>query len=279
MDTLQTSTRTYSFADDEDISLTLTNHSGDVVVLLDADPGTAEVVLRARRPVDFAPVTTSCHRGAVRVEVPPLLDPDGGRGFSFSLGPISIGIGAEQVTVEAHVPAGADVSVSTKQGDVVLQGLAGDVQLRSGSGDLRTDETARLRAATGSGDVVVGRCSGGSVTSGSGDITLGTATGEVSLEVRSGSGGVRIGTNGGDATVATGSGDITVGHDAGSLSARAGTGDVSLTVPRGIPVWLDLSSGTGDVRRDIESHGAPAEGQPHLRLTARTGTGDIAVRH
>ncbi|MGO0575296.1 DUF4097 family beta strand repeat-containing protein [Ornithinimicrobium panacihumi] len=283
MDTMPTSnpttSRTYSFADDAPISLDLKNHSGDVVVLLDAPEGTAEVTLRTSRPLDLEPVVTSCHRGRVRVEIPALLGADGSRGFAFSLGPISIGVGNERVDVEVHLPHGADLAVSTKEGDIVVQGVSGLTEVRSGSGDLRVDETARLRAATGSGDVTVGRCTGGSVTSGSGDIDIETAAGPDTLEVRTGSGDVSLADNRHDLIVATGSGDISASHHHGSLTARTGTGDVDLTVPRGIPVWLDLTSAMGDVFRDLDPMGAPAEGQEHLSVTIRTGTGDIRVHH
>ena len=50
-------------------------------------------------------------------------------------------------------------------------------------------------------------------------------------------------------------------------------------VPRGEPVWLDLSAGLGTVRRDVEPVGAPADGQAYLSVKARTGLGDVTVRH
>lgn len=276
---LRTSSTTYSFADDAPTSLALTNHTGDVVVLPDAPPGTAEVTLRADRPVDFEPVTATCHHGRVSVDIPALLSEQGGRGFAFSLGPISIGVGNIHVDVEVHVPPGADVSVTTRQGDIVLEGELGTTQLRSGSGDVVVGRTASLRASTGSGDVSVEHCTGGAISTGSGDITLGTAAGPDALEIRSGSGDISLHDNQHDATLTTGSGDITGRHQRGSFSARTGSGDVALTLPRGIPVWLDLSSGMGEVLGDLESLGAPAEGQEHLSVTVRTGTGDIMVRH
>lgn len=273
------STRTWSFADDETISLSLTHHTGDVVVHLDAAPGTAEITLRADLPLDFEPVTAACRRGRVTMDIPALLSPEGGRGFAFSLGPISIGVGQVRVDVEVHLPHGTDLTVTSKQGDITLLGVSGSTELRSGSGDLQVEESGLLRAATGSGDVTVGRCTGGEVSSGSGDITVDGATGAGRLGVRTGSGDVSVSDNHGDATITTGTGDVVIGHRRGSLSARTGTGDVSVAVPHGIPVWLDLSSGMGEVRREIEGTGAPAEGQEHLSLAVRTGTGDVVVHH
>lgn len=279
MQTSAQSTSTYSFTDDGTISLELKNHSGDVAIVHDAPEGTAEVTLSASRPVDFAPVTAECRRGRVLVDVPALLDPDGASGFAFSFGSFSFGAGHEEVHVEVHLPARADVSASTKRGDIVLQGLSGQTTVRSGSGDIAVEESGRLRASTGSGDIRVDQLAGGAVSSGSGDIVVERSTGEHPLEIRTGSGDVSLVESGHDATIATGSGDVVAHHRHGSFTARTGTGDVEVAVPTGIPVWLDLSSGIGQIRRDIDSVGAPAEGQDHLTVSIRTGTGDITVRH
>lgn len=279
MQTSTETTRTYSFADDDPIALDLLNHSGDVAVVLDAPEGTAEVTLTSRRPVDFEAVSAACTRGRVRIEIPPLLDPEGGSGFSFSLGSFSIGSGHEPIHVEVHLPPGADVTVATKQGDVVLQGTSGETRVKSGSGDLSLDETRGLRASTGSGDIRIGRMSAGAVSTGSGDVTIDVAAGPDALEIRTGSGDVSLVDSAQDVTIATGSGDVTARHTAGSFTARTGTGDVKVSVPHGIPVWLDLSSGMGDVVQDLDSVGAPAEGQDHLRVSVRTGTGDVTVHH
>lgn len=279
MTTSTATQHTYTFADDHPISLELRHHHGDVAVVLDAPEGTAEVTLSSTAPLDLGPVTAGCHRGRVSIDIPALVDPEGGRGFSFSLGSFSLGSGAVPVHVEVHLPHGADVDVSTKRGDIVLQGVSGVTRVRSGSGDLSLEETGRLRAATGSGDVRVGTMTEGSLTTGSGDLELRTATGPGPLEVRSGSGDVTLASTDQDVTVATGSGDVVVHAGSGRFSARTGTGDVQVSVPRGLPVWLDLSSGTGEVRRDIDHLGAPEEGQAHLEVSVRTGTGDITVRH
>lgn len=279
MQTSTDTTRTFSFADDDPISLELSNHSGDVAVLLDAPDGTATLTLTSSRPVDFEPVTATCRRGRVHVEIPALLDPEGGRGFAFTLGRFSIGSGTTPIHVEVHLPHGTALDVSTKQGDIVLNGTAGATRVRSGSGDLAIEETGELRASTGSGDVRVGLIAGGSVTSGSGDIVVDTAAGPHPVEIRTGTGDVTLVESHHDVSIATGSGDIEAGHRRGALTARTGTGDVEITVPHGIPLWLELSSGLGEVRRDVDGVGAPEPGQEHLRVGVRTGTGDIRVHH
>lgn len=272
-------TLTRTFEDDRPISLLLDNASGDVEVHLDATPGTASVVLRADREVDFSLVDLSCQDGRVTVDVPALVGPQG-KGFTFALGPIKIAGGdTASVDVTVHLPAGADVTAKTRSGDITLTGVSGATKVTTGSGDLRVQESGSLKATSGSGDVVIGSCLEGVLTTGSGDVRLDVCTGPGNLQLRSGSGDIDVRTHADESVVATGSGDITLDLRAGNLNARTGTGDAEITVPHGIPVWLDLNTGLGQVTRRIDPVGAPAEGQEHLALTVRSGTGDILVRH
>ncbi|WP_022925229.1 DUF4097 family beta strand repeat-containing protein [Serinicoccus marinus] len=280
MSTTAQSTSTYSFTEDDLVHVEVKNHRGDIAVVFDAPEGSAEITLSCARPVDFGPVTAVAQRGRVLVDVPALVDPEGpGRGFSVSIGSFSFGTGHEAVHVEVHLPPRTELKTSTKNGDIVLQGLGGAATVRSGSGDLSLEEVGMLSASTGSGDVRIGQLRAGSVTTGSGDVVLDEATGPESLEVRSGSGDLTLARTAQDTTVTTGSGDVDVAHSRGELSVRTGTGDVRVRVRRGIPVWLDLSSGLGQVRRDVEGVGAPAEDEDFLRVGVRTGTGDITVQH
>lgn len=264
------------------IDLVLDLAEGDVRVVMGSSPGHAHLQLDADEEVDLEPVTTRCHGGVLTVDVPPLLNPDGqGRGFAFSLGSVKIGMGST-VRVDATVvlPPGSHVKVRTRSGDIRVEEPAGQVDLQTGSGDVRVEQCEGVKVSTGSGDIDVATClGGGTVTTGSGDIVIGPCAGR--LQVRTGSGDVSVGTSGqaGALTVATGSGDVSAALAGGSLEARTGTGDVQVTVPHGIPVWLDLSAPLGDVHQRLDGVGAPEEGQPFVSVSARTGTGDIVVAH
>lgn len=263
------------------IDLVLDAADGDVLVVMDAEPGHAQLELRASEDVDFEPVRAICHGGVLTVDVPHLLGPDGERrGFAFSLGPLRVGLGSTAtVDVTAHLPEGSHVKVRTRSGDLRIEGTAGHVDLKTGSGDVQVDRCESATAATGSGDINLVDCHEGSASSGSGDIVVGPVPG--SLEIRTGSGDVTVGTSGdqGALSVATGSGDVTARLAGGSLEARTGTGDISVTVPRGMPVWLDLTAPLGDVVQRIDGVGAPVEGRPFVSVSARTGTGDVVVTH
>lgn len=273
-------TLTRTFEDDAAISLRLDSTRGDVDVHADAPPGTATVELRADREVDFAPVELSCRDGRVTVDVPALVGPQGSGGFSFNLGPISFSSGdTASVDVVVHVPHGADVEVKTRSGDITVTGTTGGTRVATGSGDLRVQECGPLRASSGSGDITVGTCTEGAVTTGSGDVRVDRVTGPGTLQLRSGSGDLEVRTRTEETTVATGSGDVDLELQAGRATVRTGTGDVRVRVPREMPVWLDLNTAMGDVTQRIDPVGPPEDGQDHLALHVRSGTGDIHLTH
>ncbi|SOC55878.1 DUF4097 family beta strand repeat-containing protein [Ornithinimicrobium cerasi] len=253
------------------------NHRGDVVVThVPGDPGTAPGMVRLtprHAGVDLSRATVEVVDGRLRVEVPRI--DDGGHGFT--LGPISLG-GGTAVHVEIEVPAGVAVEATTKLGDVLVQGTGGSTTVRTGAGEVRVERCLTVRAATGAGNLTVGACTGGSATTGTGEVVVDSSEGE--LHVRAGAGDVRVNaSSGGAVSAATGAGDIRVELLSGSAECRSGAGDVTVVVPRGEPVWLDLSAGLGTVRRDVEPVGAPADGQAYLSVKARTGLGDVTVRH
>ena len=63
----------------------------------------------------------------------------------------------------------------------------------------------------------------------------------------------------------------------GRVSAKGASSDVRIGIPAGTPVWADINTVTGKVRSNIESVGAPQEGQDHIELEARTVSGDIVL--
>jgi hypothetical protein len=277
-------------------SLVARNHRGGVTVTHlaaaddDSDGGTftgaaagatgaARVRLVPHGGLDLDRATVELVDGVLTVDVPHLDEVDGsGRRRGFFLGPVTIGAPGSSVDVEIELPTGIPVQASTKLGDVRVQGSAGDVGARTGAGDVRVERCLVLTASTGTGDVSVGSCTGGSATTGAGGVTVDSSEGD--LHTRTGAGDVRVmASSGGDVSAATGAGDIHLELLSGRCECRSGAGDVTVVVPRSQPVWLDLNAGLGSVRKDVEPVGPPAEGQPHLRVRARTGLGNVTVRH
>lgn len=201
------------------------------------------------------------------------------------------------VTVTITAPAGSRPDVQTGSADVVVTGPAGTTSIRVGSADARIDEvdgdadltsgsgdvtvaqvSGHLHARSGSGDLRIGRA-GGSVTlsTGSGDATLDHA--EAGVTAKSGSGNLVVG-HATDVRFTTASGDLQVTRiDAGSVTAKSAAGDVRVGVRSGTPVWTEIDTLTGSVRNDLQSLGAPTDGQPYVQVRATTISGDVHLRH
>lgn len=267
-------------------ALRVRNHRGDVTVSHTAAAaddafggggGTATVRLTPRTDVDLGRATVVVEGGTLVVDVPSLDAADGSRS-GFRLGPLSIGGAGTSVSVHVEVPAGVAVDASTKFGDVSVQGASGPATVRTGAGNVRVERCLRAEASTGAGDVRIGSCTGGTVSTGTGALTVESSEGE--LHTRTGAGTITVhASSGGPVSAVTGAGDIRLELLSGSCECRSGAGDVTVVVPRGEPVWLDLNAGLGSVRKDVDPVGAPAEGQPYLSVKARTGLGDVTVRH
>ncbi|MFP5071006.1 DUF4097 family beta strand repeat-containing protein [Pseudonocardia nantongensis] len=193
-------------------------------------------------------------------------------------GPEDPTLGAVPLAVTVSAPAGSRPAVRTGAAGVELTGRADRASVRTGSG------TARVAEVTGDAEV----------TTGSGGIDLGSCGGRANL--RTGGGVVEVGSLGGPSRVRTGSGDIKLGELTGDLEIRSGSGDVVLAdavsgevvlgtgsgnvrvgVHSGVAAALDLSTGSGRARSELDVHGGDPATAPGLRLRGRTGSGDVLV--
>ena len=198
--------------------------------------------------------------------------------------------------VDVELPTDSDVAVRTGSADTEIDGQVHDARLKTGSGDITSDSFsgsaridtgsgdieiseahAELMVKSGSGDISVGTCLGElNVSTGSGDVEVGTANSR--SVVKTGSGDLKVVTANADISMATGSGDVTISSvRRGRVSVKGASSDVHIGIPTGTPVWADINTVTGSVRSNIESVGAPQEGQEHVELQARTVSGDIVL--
>jgi DUF4097 and DUF4098 domain-containing protein YvlB len=120
---------------------------------------------------------------------------------------------------------GGAVSVNTASGDIALGNLAGAATIRSASGDVAVQESsADLSVVTASGDQAIGSASAGEVKlrSGSGDVHVGIRKGSrVHVDAKSGSGELESELELGDAEPA-GDGPMV------ELDAVTGSGDLRI---------------------------------------------------
>jgi hypothetical protein len=180
--------------------------------------------------------------------------------------------------VTVHAPAGSRVAARTGAGDVVVHGRAGRATVRTGAG------TATAGDIDGDADI----------TTGSGDVAVGTVAGRA--RIRTGSGAIRVAAFAGSTDVKAGSGDVTIGAVSADVGVRTGTGAVQVTDARsgrveltsgsgglrigvhaGVLAELDLSSGSGRARSELDVQHTNPGREPALRVRGRTASGDVVV--
>ena len=184
--------------------------------------------------------------------------------FSTS-GPIEAQLSVPAGTVSVTATPTQAVTVSLlphREGDDGAERLTGQVSLSTASGDVRLgDAAADVRVNTASGDVSIERVGG--------DLTAKTASGDLG-----------VGEAGRSAEVKTASGDVRIRSiTSGRADVASVSGHVTLAVPPGTAVYLDLSSLSGRVRSELDSSADPGDGggDPDLILRCNTVSGDIQI--
>lgn len=274
--------RSFRFTPTEPVTLRLLSHDADVVITHESHGREVTIELNASNAAnaaDLAAVTAECQQGVVELTIPPLLSNTTGRGFAIQLGSLSFSLGhTAQVTAEVSLPAGAHLELNQKSGETTVWGTSGDVRATTKSGDISLEEvTGELRVTSGSGDLNVQSCRDAAITTGSGDVSIDVVD-AAEFTLTSGSADVLVEQARGALAITSGSGDITVHSlSAGEVNATSGTGDITITVPAGVPVWQDIECLRGDLSLNLSPRGEAHDGQDHVRITARTSTGDLSL--
>jgi len=180
--------------------------------------------------------------------------------------------------VTVWAPAGSRVTARTGAGDVGVSGRAGRATVRTGAGTATAaDVDGDAEVTTGSGDVVLGAVGGRArIRTGSGTVRVGAVAG--STDIKAGSGDVRIGAVHADVGVRTGTGAVSVADaSAGRLDLTTGSGGLTIGVHAGVLAELDLSSGSGRARSELDVHQTAPGREPVLWLRGRTASGDVLV--
>lgn len=182
------------------------------------------------------------------------------------------------VAVSVQAPLGSHVKAKSGSGDLNVSGSAGRLELNTGSGRVSADQAAGSATVdTGSGVVRLGPMAAGvRAKTGSGDVEV-TSVGGVSTVV-TGSGDVWLGAVTSDVLARTGSGNVTIANaSAGQLELHTGSGAIRVGVREGNPAEIDLSSGSGEARSDLDLSTSPPTSAPALRVRGRTGSGTALV--
>ena len=152
------------------------------------------------------------------------------------------------------VPRRLNVAVSTASGDIWLESLDGEQEVKTLSGDLSVadigaDRSARQVFTTKSGDLV-----GGALT---GEVSLSTLSGDI--EISGFTGGLQVSTK---------SGDISIRDGHGWLQARTLSGDLAVSLAELGDKPVELTSVSGDIHLEVPPESA-------LDLSAKSKTGDV----
>jgi DUF4097 and DUF4098 domain-containing protein YvlB len=185
-------------------------------------------------------------------------------------------LGSTPLNLTVRLPRASSCQLKTASADIRCSGEIGSLDASTASGDVTVEQVAGLaRISTASGDVRLdGAAAAAEVSTVSGDADIVRAGGDVT--VTSVSGDVSVGRADGSAKVRSASGDVRIDCiKAGRGEANTVSGDISIAVPAGIGVYLDLSAIAGDVRSDLEPAGS--DGAADLSLHCRSVSGDVRV--
>jgi DUF4097 and DUF4098 domain-containing protein YvlB len=201
-------------------------------------------------------------------------------------------IGSIEVTVE--LPEGSSLRADAGFTDVRCDGRLDDVDVKTGAGDVRLDQTGALRVHSGAGRVAVEEASGRAEIVTAGDMTVGVVGGDADLKnlngrtwigrvgggarVRSANGDVTIDDAGGDVTVRTANGNVRLGRVArGSVTIATGSGGLEIGVAEGTAAWIDAATKFGRVHNDLTSADDPERSGETVQVRARTRFGDVLI--
>ncbi len=149
--------------------------------------------------------------------------------------------------------------VSTAHAGIDLGTVTGDLKLQYGKGESRVEAvTGSVQLKAGKADAHFGRILG-SITSGLGSGSLAATEVRGDLHARSGAGSTSVDAAYGNVDLATGTGSLTVG------------------IPDGVSVRLDVATGSGRLLSDLPVEDAPKAGSRPVKLRAHTGKGDVRL--
>jgi DUF4097 and DUF4098 domain-containing protein YvlB len=202
--------------------------------------------------------------------------------------------GIVDVTVE--LPAGSRVDMTGAWTQVLGEGRLGEVHVKTSSGDVRLDTTGPLQLKASHGSITVDRIEGAAeITTSSGSMrigfvdgpavlknshgttTVGAATGE--LRVSGANGDIEIQRAEDSVTATTAHGTLRVSEvSCGTVQLETSYGAIEVGVREGTAAWLDVSSGSGQVRNTLTSSETPEKTEDTVKVRARTRYGNIDIR-
>ncbi|MCX4825794.1 DUF4097 family beta strand repeat-containing protein [Streptomyces sp. NBC_01142] len=202
--------------------------------------------------------------------------------------------GTVDVTVE--LPTGSRIDMTGAWAQVLGEGRLGEVRVKTSSGDVRLDTTGPLQLTASHGSITVDRIEGtAEITTSSGSMRVGLLGGPAVLKNSHGT--TTVGAATGDLRVSGANGDIEIRRAESSVAATTahgtlrvaevarGTvqletsyGAIEVGIREGTAAWLDVHSGSGQVRNTLTASETPEKTEGTVEVRARTRHGNIDVR-
>jgi DUF4097 and DUF4098 domain-containing protein YvlB len=131
--------------------------------------------------------------------------------------------------------------------------------------------------STGAGKIQIGDVDGTAVVkSSNGDIGIDAVTGDV--QVRTANGAIDIGRAGAGVDAKTSNGNIRLGEVVrGSVVLGTPAGDLDIGIAEGSAAWLEVNTGFGLVRNQLDGAIRPEEADETVEVRGRTSYGDITI--
>ena len=261
------------------VHVILSDRTDTVVAVNPSDPGTsADVEAASKTAVDLANGTLSIRMTKPGGMAAPIV------GWKRS--------GSVDVIVE--LPEGSSLRADTGVADFRCDGRLGDVDVRTGVGNVLLDQTGALQLHSGMGRFALENASANAQIVTAGEITIGTIAGDVDIKnrngttwiervegnvmVKSANGGVTIEDAGGDVNVKTANGDISLGQiTRGSATVETAMGRIEIGIEDGTAAWIDANTRFGQINNGLSPAVHPDQSVETVQVHARTAFGDVLI--
>lgn len=200
--------------------------------------------------------------------------------------------GSVDVTVE--LPERSSLTAEAGFADFRCDGQFGDVDVRTGAGNVHVDQTGAIRVHSGAGRVALGETSGDAEIVTAGDITIGAVAGDAvvknhngrtwisrvegNVTVKSSNGDVTIEDAGRDVTAKTANGDIRLGQVVrGSVDIETAFGGLEIGIREGTAAWIDANTRFGRIHSSLSPADDSEQSAETVQVRARTAFGDVLI--
>jgi hypothetical protein len=175
-----------------------------------------------------------------------------------------------RIAIDIRTPMRSTIEADGASASVAVEGIEGEVRIRTASGDVRSDRLGpAVSVQTASGDVRAHALNGNvRIQSASGDVTLERGEGEIIVQTASGD--IELDQISGTLEVTSASGDCTVRSSAVTVcKAKTASGDLNVTTPLATNGEYEFSTVSGDLALLVPQ-------ETRMTINMKTVSGDLS---